>query len=72
MNVKKPIIKVAKLSLVISLFILLLAFFKSFLQGEIGNLTLMGFLEAILVSIATGTLAAVALYIKDESDKNNN
>jgi len=69
MNVKNSLKKIAKLSAFFSTFILILAFIKSYLKGDFGSLTVDGFFQAILISIATGTVAAIALHLKDEKDK---
>jgi hypothetical protein len=43
----------------------LLAFLKSFLSGDIGGLTMMGFMQAVLISFICGLIAGVSLAYKD-------
>lgn len=69
MNVSNSYKKIGKLAFFFSLLILILAVIKSFLSGEIGNLTLFGFFQALAISVGAGTIAAIALFIKDEKDK---
>lgn len=72
MSVNKSMKKVIKLSVFFTLLILILAIVKSYLRGELSNMTFSGFMEAALISLVGGVVAGVALYIKDENDKANN
>jgi len=69
MSVNKSIKKVVKLSVFFALVIFTLAIVKSYLRGELSNMTWGGLLEAALISIVGGFVAGVALHLKDEKDK---
>jgi hypothetical protein len=47
--------------------ILLLALLKSFLNGGIDGLTMMGFIKAVLISFVGGFLAGLSIAYKDET-----
>jgi hypothetical protein len=57
--------KAFKLTAFFQTLILLLAFLKSFLSGDIGGLTMMGFMQAVLISFICGLIAGVSLAYKD-------
>lgn len=72
MSVNKSMKKIAKLSVFFTFVILTLAILKSYLRGELSNMTFSGFIEAALISLVGGVVAGVALHIKDEKDKASN
>jgi fatty-acid desaturase len=58
--------KAFKLAAFFQALILFLAFLKSLLSGDIGGLTMMGFMQAVLISFICGLIAGVSLAYKDE------
>jgi hypothetical protein len=59
--------KVFKLTVYFQILILLLALLKSFLNGGIDGLTMMGFIKAVLISFVGGFLAGLSIAYKDET-----